>query len=189
MMRIGILGSTRGTHLQNIMDAISKQELDAVISVVISNKEHAYILERARHLQLPAIFVDPKDLSREEYDASINAVLRQHQVDLIVLVGYMRILAKDFVDAWHERIINVHPSLLPAFAGKMDLEVHRAVIASGQKESGCTVHYVNAQVDAGRIILQKKCPVYAEDTDETLKLRVQDLERIALIEAIAKIIE
>jgi phosphoribosylglycinamide formyltransferase-1 len=128
--------------------------------------------------------VDPTGISREQFDQRLSDILRQHDVNLVVLIGYMRILSDAFVQAWEKHIINVHPSLLPAFAGKMDKEVHKAVLASGVKETGCTVHYVTPQLDAGPIILQKKCPVLPDDTIDSLKQRVQDLEGLALVEAV-----
>lgn len=183
-MRLGILGSTRGTNLIAIMDAIQQQQLSASIEVVMSNKPDAIILERASAANLNAQFVDATNLTREEYDEKISVLLQQHAIDLIVLIGYMRILSAKFVTAWANKIINVHPSLLPAFAGKMDLEVHRSVLEAGVNETGCTVHYVTEEVDAGPILLQKKCEVQAHDTPESLKQRVQALEGKALVEAI-----
>jgi len=184
MIRIGILGSTRGTNLAAIQQAIEQKTLDAEIAIVISNKADAFILDQARAFHLSTQFINPKDFTRPEYDAKVTAVLKQHDVKLIVLIGYMRILSEPFVDEWQQKIINVHPSLLPAFAGLMDLNVHRAVIAAGVKETGCTVHYVTKEVDAGPILLQKKCAVLTTDTPESLKSRVQSLEAEALIETI-----
>lgn len=183
-MRIAILGSTRGTNLSAIVNAISQHKLDATIEIVLSNKSDAGILERAASYGLNTAFINPIGLTREQYDAQITDVLKQHRIDLVVLVGYMRILSKQFVDAWENKIINVHPSLLPAFAGKMDLAVHQAVLDDKVKKTGCTVHFVTAEVDAGPIILQTECPVFATDTPETLKARVQALEGPTLVEAI-----
>ncbi len=185
MRRLGILGSTRGTDMQAIIDAIAHQQLSAFINIVISNKQDAYILERARLHHIEALFVDPAQLSREEYDKKLSQLLKQYQVDVVVLIGYMRILSAEFIAAWRNKIINVHPSLLPAFAGGMDSNVHQAVLNAGVKETGCTVHYVTEDVDAGPILIQKKCPVLAGDTVESLKARVQKLEGEALVEAIA----
>jgi phosphoribosylglycinamide formyltransferase-1 len=187
MRRLAVLGSTRGTDMQAIIDAIANQTLLASIEVVISNKQDAYILERARLHQLNAVFVDPACLSREEYDKKLVAVLSQYQVDLIVLIGYMRILSNHFIVHWRNKIINVHPSLLPAFAGGMDNNVHQAVLNAGVKETGCTVHYVTEDIDAGPILIQKRCAILVDDTVESLKSRVQKLEAEALIEAIIKI--
>jgi len=184
MIRLAILGSTRGTYLTAMMEAIQQKRLLATIEIVISNKPNAVILERAKSYGLLTQFVDSQGLTREQYDQHISSLLQQHAVELIVLIGYMRILSADFVTTWENKIINVHPSLLPAFAGKMDLEVHRAVIAAGVKETGCTVHYVTQDVDAGPILLQKKCAVYSGDTPEELKKRVQQLESEAIVETL-----
>lgn len=187
MRRLGILASTRGTHLATLVEAIKQQRLPASIEIVITNKSTAPVLERARAYHLPVQCVEVNGLTREDYDKKISALLHKHGVELVVLMGYMRILSADFVQEWENKIINVHPSLLPAFAGKMDMEVHRTVIAAGEKETGCTVHYVTQEVDAGPIILQKKCGVNATDTPESLKERVQQLEGQALIEAIVSL--
>lgn len=187
MSQLGILGSTRGTDLQAIIDAILQKTLEASIRVVISNNEDAYILERAKQHSLTAIFVNPKDVSRQAYDQKISHMLQAHDVDLVILIGYMRILSDEFVATWRNKLINIHPSLLPAFAGGIDQNVHQAVLDSGIKETGCTVHYVTEEVDAGPIIIQKKCSVLATDNIETLKARVQQLEGRALVEAIQQI--
>ena len=187
MIRLGVLGSTRGTNMLAFIQAIQQKKLSASIEIVISNKPDALILERAQQHHLTALYVDAKGCARAEYDAKLSLHLQQHAVDLVVLIGFMRILSADFVETWKNKIINVHPSLLPAFSGMMDLDVHRAVLAAGVKQTGCTVHYVTEQVDAGGIVLQKKCAVLTEDTPESLKQRVQALEGEALIEAINSI--
>lgn len=187
MMRLGILGSTRGTNMLTLIDAINNGHLSATIEVVISNKSQAMILERALQHGLDAEYLSPEGLSRSDYDQEISQRLLYHHVDLVVLIGYMRILSPEFVTRWHDKVINIHPSLLPAFAGKMDTDVHKAVLDSCVKETGCTVHYVTEQVDAGPIVLQKRCPVFAEDTVDSLKQRVQELEGMALVDAIKAI--
>lgn len=184
-MRLAILGSTRGTNLSAIADAISRRKLNAEIDIVISNKPDSGILERAREHRLRAQFIDSSGLSREDFDARVSSVLRENKIDLVVLVGYMRILSAPFVREWQNKIINVHPSLLPAFGGKMDLDVHQAVLDAGVAETGCTVHVVTEDVDAGPILLQKTCAVLPGDSAEALKARVQQLEGAALVEAIA----
>ncbi len=186
-MRLGLLGSTRGTLLPAIVEAIQQKRLSASIELVISNKPNSGILAGATSYGLLGRFIDPQGLTREAYDHQLSILLQQHAIDLIVLIGYMRILSTAFVTEWKNKIINVHPSLLPAFSGKMDLDVHRAVLAAGVKETGCTVHYVTQDVDAGPIILQKTCAVLADDTPERLKRRVQQLEAEAIVEAIAKL--
>jgi phosphoribosylglycinamide formyltransferase-1 len=183
--RLGILGSTRGTNLLTLINAIQTNRLQASIPIVISNKSDALILERARSHHLNAQFVDPTGLSRTDYDKKLSTLLQAAQVDLVVLIGYMRILSPEFVSTWQDKIINVHPSLLPQFAGGMDAHVHQAVLDAGVKETGCTVHRVTAEVDAGPILIQEKCAVLPDDTVETLKERVQQLEGEALIKVIA----
>jgi phosphoribosylglycinamide formyltransferase-1 len=184
MMRLGVLGSTRGTNMLFLINSIQEGNLPASIELVLSNKDDAVILERARAHGFKAEYLNSFNLTRSHYDSKISDLLIQNQIDLVVLIGYMRILSDEFVTQWKNKIINVHPSLLPAFAGKMDSEVHRAVLESGISETGCTVHYVIAEVDEGPIIIQKKCPVLIEDTIDSLKQRVQELEGIALVEAI-----
>ncbi len=183
-VRLGILGSTRGTDMLALIAAIKQKQLSASIEVVISNKANAIILERAKTNGLTAEFINPTGLTREEFDRKISDVLMSHQVDLVILIGYMRILSNDFVMQWQHKILNVHPSLLPDFAGGMDLNVHQSVLDSGVKETGCTVHFVTEEVDRGPIIIQKRCAVLENDTADTLKDRVQALEGEALIAAI-----
>lgn len=187
-MRLAILGSTRGTNLSTVADAIARRKLNAEIEIVISNKPDSGILERAREHRLRAQFIDAAGLTREEFDARVSKVLHEYQIDLVVLIGYMRILSPAFVKTWQDKIINIHPSLLPAFSGKMDMDVHRAVVDAGVTETGCTVHFVTEEVDAGPVIIQKKCAVLPRDTPESLKERVQQLEGAALVEAITALI-
>jgi phosphoribosylglycinamide formyltransferase-1 len=186
-LRLGILGSTRGTDMLAIIAAIQKKELAASIEIVVSNKSDAEILTKAQSYEIPALYLDPKTMGRNEYDKNISALMQKNKIDLIILIGYMKILSPTFVATWRDKIINVHPSLLPAFAGGMDQDVHQAVIASGATVSGCTVHYVTEDIDAGPILIQKSCAVHPGDTPDILKLRVQDLEGKALVEAIATI--
>jgi len=184
-LRIAVLGSTRGTDLQAIIDSIKSGELYAEIVCVISDRRNAYILERARMNGIEAIFIDPKGLSREEYDKIIVGELEKRgPIDLVLLIGYMRILSKFFVDRFRWRILNIHPSLLPAFSGGMDLEVHKAILDYGVKVTGCTLHFVDEGVDTGPILIQKVVEVSDDDTPLTLKAKVQEKEQEALIEAI-----
>ncbi|MEM4461776.1 MAG: phosphoribosylglycinamide formyltransferase [Candidatus Bathyarchaeia archaeon] len=184
-LRIAVLGSTRGTDLQAIIDSIKSGELYAEIVCVISDRRNAYILERARMNGIEAIFIDPKGLSREEYDKIIVSELEKRgPIDLVLLIGYMRILSKFFVDRFRWRILNIHPSLLPAFSGGMDLEVHKAILDYGVKVTGCTLHFVDEGVDTGPILIQKVVEVSDDDTPLTLKAKVQEKEQEALIEAI-----
>tara|TARA_R110000868_G_scaffold18647_3_gene81616 strand:- start:263 stop:832 length:570 start_codon:yes stop_codon:yes gene_type:complete len=185
MKRIAVLGSTRGTNLSALAGAMRSGKLNGTIELVMSNISDALILERARSHGLRAQFIDAAGLSREDYDQRVSVVLHERHIDLIILIGYMRILSPAFVREWAQKIINVHPSLLPAFAGKMDLDVHKAVLASGVTETGCTIHYVTEEVDAGPIILQKGCPVVVGESPEALKARVQLLEGQSLVEAVS----
>ena len=184
MIRLGVLGSTNGTDLQAILDAISARELDAVVAVVISNRTGAYILERAEINNVSAFFISHKGKKREEFDGEITAVLKEHSVDLVLLIGFMRILSPEFCRVWQDRILNVHPSLLPKYAGGMDINVHEEVLKNKDTETGCTIHFVNEVVDAGPILIQKKCNVDPDDTVDSLKTKVQTLEGEAFIEAI-----
>lgn len=181
---LGVLGSTRGTDLQAVIDAIESGKLRARVALVISNKADAGILERSKRHDIDHVFVDPKGLTREQYDVKVCSLFAAVGVDLVLMIGYMRIVSPVFIAAYRNRCMNVHPSLLPDFAGGMDLQVHAAVIAAGKKESGCTVHYVTEEVDGGPIVLQERCAVLPDDTPETLKARVQELEGTAFVKAI-----
>jgi formyltetrahydrofolate-dependent phosphoribosylglycinamide formyltransferase len=184
MIKLGVLGSTNGTDLRAIFDAIGSGELNAEVSVVLSNQKNAYILERAENHNVPAMFISHKEKSREEFDYEMTAILKNHNVDLVLLVGFMRILSAEFCREWQDRLLNVHPSLLPKYAGGMDTNVHEEVIKNGDTETGCTIHFVTDEVDGGPILIQKKCNVDAGDTVETLKTKVQELEGRAFVEAI-----
>ena len=184
MIKLAVLGSTNGTDLRAIMAAISKGELEAEVSVVISNRKSAFILERARHYDVPAIFISHKEKAREEFDAEMTTVLNRHGVDLVLLIGFMRILSSEFCRVWQNKLLNVHPSLLPKYAGGMDTNVHEEVLKNGDTETGCTIHFVTEEVDGGPILIQKKCPVYGNDNVDTLKVKVQALEGRAFVEAI-----
>ena len=184
MIRLGVLGSTNGTDLQAILDAVSAGELDADVAVVISNRAGAYILKRAKINNVSAFFISHKGKKREEFDGEITAVLKEHSVDLVLLIGFMRILSPEFCRAWQDKILNVHPSLLPKYAGGMDINVHEEVLKNKDTETGCTIHFVNEVVDAGPILIQKKCNVDPDDTVDSLKTKVQTLEGEAFIEAI-----
>ncbi len=186
---LGILGSTRGTDLQAIIDAIQQKRLAAQIKIVLSNKPDAYILERAKQHRLPAVYIDPASLTRENFDNKISEVLHAHHVEFIILIGYMRILSDQFVKQWRNKIMNVHPSLLPDFAGGIDKNIYRSVLDAGKKQTGCTVHIVTEELDQGPILVQKKCDVLADDTIDSLKKRVQTLEGEALIEAIQLVMD
>ena len=187
MKKLAILGSTKGTDLQAIIDAIEAKELDAKIEIVISNKPEAYILERAKKHNLSTnCLILKKDETREEYDTRLVEELKKFNPDLILLIGWMRILSPVFINAFRDRILNVHPSLLPKFAGGMDLNVHEEVLKAHETESGCTIHLVDESVDGGKIIVQKKCSIDPNETPDTLKNKVQKLEGEAFIDAILR---
>jgi phosphoribosylglycinamide formyltransferase-1 len=183
-LRVGVLGSTRGTALQGVLDAMAEGSLDVEIAVVISNKAEAQILERAAKYGVKTLHIDATGLKRAEYDERVSAALQEAGVELVLLIGYMRIVTAEFVEAWRGRLLNVHPSLLPAFGGMMNMSVHEAVIAAGVKQTGCTIHQVTEEVDAGPIVLQKRCEVLPGDTAEMLKERVQALEQQAFVEVL-----
>ena len=184
MIRLGVLGSTRGTDLEAILSAINNKKLVAEVSVVISNRENAYILTRAKNHNVPSFFISHKDKSREEFDRNVTTILKQYNVELVLLIGFMRILSAEFCQAWRDRVLNVHPSLLPKYAGGMDMNVHEEVLKNGDHETGCTIHFVTETVDDGPILVQKRCTVETNETMATLKLKVQALEGGAFIEAI-----
>ena len=183
-LKLGVLGSTKGTDLQAILDAISSGELDAEISIVLSNRKKAYILDRAENHNVPALFMSQKDKTREEFDSEMTTILIKHKVDLVLLIGFMRILSAEFCREWGDKLLNVHPSLLPKYAGGMDTNVHEEVLKNGEAETGCTIHFVTDEVDGGPILIQKKCTVDFDDTVSTLKAKVQKLEGEAFVEAI-----
>jgi phosphoribosylglycinamide formyltransferase-1 len=169
-IRLGVLASGRGSNLQAIIDAIDKGTLDAVLAVVICNKAEAPALERARKHGAPAVFLDPKAASdREDYDHNILTQLRVHDVQLVALAGYMKIVTSVLLEAYADRIMNIHPSLLPAFPG---LGAQKQALDWGAKVSGCTVHFVTEGVDAGPIIRQAAVPVLETDTEEALAARI-----------------
>ena len=184
MIKLGVIGSTGGTDLQAVLDAIAYGELVAKVSVVISNNEKAHILDRAKNHDIPAVFIPHSGKTREEFDNEITAVLKKNQIDLILLIGFMRILSSEFCLEWQGRLLNVHPSLLPKYSGGMDAGVHEAVLKNGDAVTGCTIHFVTEDVDGGPILIQKKCDVVQSDTIDSLKTKVQALEGRAFVEAI-----
>ena len=184
MINIGVLGSTNGTDLQFIFNAIDEGKLDANVSVVISNKEDSYILKRAQAHNTQNVFISHRNKDREDFDSEMTMVLREHNAELILLIGFMRILSSKFCSQWKGKILNVHPSLLPKYAGGMDTNVHEEVLKNNDKETGCTIHLVTDEVDKGPVVIQKKCLVDSDDTIESLKAKVQNLEGAAFLEAI-----
>ncbi len=187
MIGLGVLGSTNGTDLQVILESVKAKKINAIVNVVISNKKNAYILKRGQNHGLPSIFINHNDKKRESFDSELTSTLEKYNVELILLIGFMRILSSNFCKRWRHKIINVHPSLLPKYSGGMDMNIHEQVIKNGDKESGCTIHFVTEELDKGPILIQKKCKVNTNETPETLKVKVQGLEGIAFIEAINQI--
>jgi phosphoribosylglycinamide formyltransferase 1 len=186
MQRLGILLSGRGSNFLAIAKAINEHHLlGAEIAVVLSNVEDAPGLAAAHALQLPAFAIPSAGRKRADHDAEIIARLHQHQVDLVCLAGYMRIISPAFVAAFPNRILNVHPSLLPAFPG---LDAQRQAFDYGAKVAGCTVHFVDEAVDHGVIILQKTVLINDDDTAETLAARILEQEHLAYPEAIARVL-
>jgi phosphoribosylglycinamide formyltransferase 1 len=185
--KIGILVSGRGTNLQAIIDAIQEGELNADIAVVLSNKKDAPALERAQKQGIETAYLDPKQFaSKKEYDLTLAGELKKRRVDLVCLAGYMRILNPEFIGMFPDKIINIHPSLLPAFPG---LDVQQKAIDYGVKFSGCTVHFVNEEVDSGPIILQAVVPVHPSDDASTLAERILIQEHLIYPRAIQMIVE
>jgi phosphoribosylglycinamide formyltransferase 1 len=167
---IGVLISGTGTNLQAIIDAIEAQTLDAKIEVVLSNKADAYGLIRAKKHNLFTAVLDHKSFSnREAYDQEVMEILRTRGVELVVLAGFMRLLSPAFIKAYANRIMNIHPALLPAFPG---LNVQRKALEHGVRFSGCTVHFVNDECDDGPIIIQAVVPVFPDDTEAALEARI-----------------
>lgn len=184
MIKLGVLGSTRGTDLKPIIDSINDNNLDAVVSCVISNQSDAHILKRAEYNKIEHYYISHKNKEREIFDSEISNILKSKSVDLVLLIGFMRILSTNFCKTWANKIINVHPSLLPKYGGGMDSNIHAEVLKNRDLESGCTIHFVTNEVDKGPIVLQKKCTVLKSDTVKSLKKKVQILEGAAFIESI-----
>lgn len=184
MFKIAVLASGGGSNLQSIIDYIDKGYLNCKIEMVIGSKEGIYALERAKNNDIKTYVVSKKEYGDKVSDKILELI--KDKVDLIVLAGYLSILQGDILKEFKNKIINIHPSLIPSFCGEKmyGLKVHEAVINSGVKFSGCTVHFVNENVDGGEIILQEVVPVYFEDTKEELQRRVLEKEHILLPKAI-----
>ncbi len=167
---LGVLISGNGSNLQAISDATHQKRLDAQVRVVISNREYAYGLVRAQKHGVPTEIIDHRKFpSREAFDQHLIERFKVHQVELVVLAGFMRLLSADFVHAFSNRIMNIHPALLPAFPG---LHVQRKAVEAGVRFSGCTVHFVNEECDQGPIIIQAVVPVFPDDSEESLSARI-----------------
>lgn len=186
-LRLGVLASGRGSNLQAIMDAAAAGRIDAEVAVVISDHSDAYALERARQRGIPAEFVDLKSYgSKEEYEKVIVELLQRHGVELVCLAGYMRVVGAVMLNAFPDKILNIHPALLPAFQG---LHGQEQAWAYGVKFSGCTVHFVDEGVDTGPIIIQAVVPVLDDDTADTLAARILEQEHVIYPKAIQRYAE
>ncbi|NPV26143.1 MAG: phosphoribosylglycinamide formyltransferase [Firmicutes bacterium] len=185
--RLAVLASGRGSNLQAILDAIEDGRLQAQVAVVISDRGEAPALERARAKHIPAVHINPKDFSdKAAYEQAVADCCIEYQVDLIVLAGYMRILGAEFIRRFPNRIVNIHPALLPSFPG---LHAQRQALEYGVRFSGCTVHFVDEGVDSGPIISQAVVPVLPDDTEETLAERILVQEHRIYPAAIQLIVE
>ncbi|MGB6219482.1 phosphoribosylglycinamide formyltransferase [Haloferula sp.] len=183
-MRIGILGSGSGSNMQAILDAIEDASLDAEIALVLSDNPNAFILERARTNGIPTALIDCRGFKSkypDEAQRETAAALKAAGVELVCLAGFMRLVRKPLLDAFPDRILNIHPSLLPAYPGLM---AWQQAVEDGASESGCTVHQVDSGMDTGPIIIQAKVPVLPDDTAETLHARIQIEEHRIYPEAI-----
>ncbi|MBN1270263.1 MAG: phosphoribosylglycinamide formyltransferase [Kiritimatiellae bacterium] len=179
MLSLGILGSGKGSNMQSIIDAIDAGKLDARVVCVISDVEDAFILERARQRGIPAEFVDCAPFKTKldgKAEQRVIALLQKHNADFIALAGFMRMVKGGLLAAFPHRMVNIHPALLPAFPG---LQSWKQAVDYGAKVSGCTVHFVDAGMDTGPIIIQRSVPVRDDDTPETLHARIQEQEHIA----------
>lgn len=186
-VKIAVLVSGRGSNLQAIIDSIEKGYIkNAAVNVVISNKADAYALERAGKHGISAVFLEPEGHDRAGYDRKILNVLKQYDTDLLLLAGYFRILGSEIIEAYRHRVLNIHPSLLPAFKG---LHAQKQAFEYGVKVAGCTVHFVDEGLDSGPIILQKCVPVLPEDTEEILTARILEQEHIIYPEAVRLFVE
>jgi phosphoribosylglycinamide formyltransferase 1 len=186
-VKIAVLVSGRGSNLQAILNSIENERIkNAAVNVVISNRADAYALERARNHGIDAVFLDPGEYDKTGYDRAILDVLKQYDIDLLLLAGYFRLLGNEIIKDYRNRVMNIHPSLLPAFKG---LHAQRQAFEYGVKVAGCTVHFVDEGLDSGPIILQLCVPVLPEDTEETLTDRILEQEHIIYPEAVRLFVE
>jgi len=186
MKRIGILLSGRGSNFEAIARQIDKGNVNAEIAVVVSNVETAPGLQRARDRGLSVFFANSKGLSREAFDRQVIHVLEEKRADLVCLAGFMRLLSPSFIQTFRNRILNIHPSLLPAFPG---LDAQRQALEYGVKVSGCTVHFVDEGLDSGPIVLQAVVPVLDGDTEESLSTRILEQEHQIYPKAIQYVLD
>ena len=183
--RLGILLSGRGSNFLAIADNVAAGKIPAEIAVVISNKPYAPGIQAAEQRGLNAHVIQGKGLTRAEHDAAIVACLREHRVDLVCLAGYMRLLSPVFLEAFPQRVLNIHPSLLPAFPG---LDAQKQALEYGSRITGCTVHFVDEHLDHGVIVAQRSVAVLPEDDEHSLSARILEQEHIAYSEAISMVL-
>lgn len=185
-INLAVFASTKGTNLQAIIDGIRDGSLDFVdLKFVLSNKKNCYALERAHRAGLKTFFIDSNGKTREEFDEECLQICQENEIDLILLIGYMRIITPLLISKYKNKIMNIHPSLLPKYPG-MDLDVHQEVLQNNEKESGCTLHFIDIGVDTGPIILQAKVKVDKDETPESLKTKVQAKEQEVIIAGLNK---
>jgi len=183
-INLAIFASTKGTDLQAIIDAIKSNELpEADLKFVLSNKKDCYAMQRAEAAGIKTVFINAKGLSREEFDQQCLEACLEQKIDLIIFIGYMRLISGVLLDPYRNRIMNIHPSLLPKYPG-MDLDVHNEVLANHETETGCTLHFVDEGMDTGPIILQHHLPIEPAETAEALKNKVQAEEQKVILEGI-----
>ena len=184
-MKLGILISGRGSNMVALIDAVKSGDIpNSEVAIVISDKANAPGIMKARERGVETVVIERAGRSRSEHDADLIRELRARGVDLVCLAGYMRLLSKDFIEAFPDKIVNIHPSLLPSFPG---LNVQQQAIDHGVKISGCTVHFVNEELDAGPIILQRAVEVRDDDTAETLAQRILEQEHVAYVDAVRRL--
>lgn len=187
MKNIGVLVSGNGSNLQAIIDAIKSGEIKAAIKVVISDKEDAFALERAKKAGIKSVYINPKNYpDKNTFELEIVKVLKENEIDLVCLAGYMRIISEVLLSSYSRRIMNIHPALLPSFPG---LHGQKQALEHGAKITGATVHFVDAGCDTGPIIIQASVPVFENDTEETLSARILEQEHIIYPKAIKLFVE
>lgn len=189
MKRIGILSSHNGSGFDTILQACENKILNAQVVLVISNNSNAKVLEKASKKDIPNFVVNEKKYPDENLDEKITNLMLEFKVDYIFLSGFMKKIEKNLLTNFHNKIVNSHPALLPKFGGKgmYGRYVHEAVIESKEKESGCTIHFVNENYDEGEYILQKSIPLVSNERVETLEKKIKDLEQSAIVEAFLKL--
>lgn len=190
MKKIGVLVSGGGTNLQAIIDGTLNGRIEGQVAVVVSNRKKAYGLERAKKHDIPALYIGKGNYpDKGQADQALIEALEKHKVDVLVLAGYLSILSPELIERYRNRIINIHPSLIPAYCGMgfYGMKVHEAVIANKEAYSGATVHYVDEGADTGKIIIQERVAVSEDDTPETLAKKVLEIEHRLLVETTAKL--